>query len=87
MGTSLLDPAVCASCGHKATHKHQCITEREKRRVEWSENVHFEVRQWILTYKSFPEAEGQVSIIIDVCKIRNHTPERRRNEGSYLPWL
>ena len=87
MGTSLLDPTVCGSYGHETTHKHQRITEREKQGVEPLENVHFGVIQWILTCKSFPEAEEQVSTTIDVCQFGNHIPERRRNEGSYLPLL
>jgi DnaJ-class molecular chaperone len=59
---------ICVAYGNETTYKHQCITEREKQRVESSENVQFGVVQWILTCKSFLGAERQVSTAIDVCK-------------------
>ena len=45
----------------ESAYERQSITEGEEQGVELPENVHFEVIRSIFTYKSFPEAKGQVS--------------------------
>ena len=45
----MLDPTICAWYGREVTHKHQRITEREKKRVKSSENVQFEMVQEVFS--------------------------------------